>query len=552
MIKNQNNPIKYLVYARKSSEAEDRQVASIDAQIDELRKIASDSGLYIIDVLSEAKSAKAPGRPIFNSMLQRIYAGEAQGILCWKLDRLARNPVDGGQISWMLQENTIKCIQTYGRAYYPTDNVLMMSVEFGMANQFIRDLSQNVKRGLARKVSLGWIPGVAPAGYLNTPDKEKGMKTVVKDPERFSLIRRMWDLILSGNYTVPQIWKIANSEWNYRTVKRRNLGGQPISRSAVYKILTNPFYYGQFEYPEGSNSWHKGAHEPMIAEEEYDKVQILLGRKGRPRPKKHVFAFTGLMRCGHCGAMITAEEKIKRQKNGNVHRYIYYHCTKRKDENCPEKGIELKDLNSQIDQFLNKITISEKFNNWAIKYLHEIRQTEAQGNEVILVNKQNDLARITKQLDGLLLKYISPENESGQLISEEQYQELKNRLTNEKTVIESELEKQNRTIDGWLDLSEKTFDFARYARIWFAKGDLNTKRAIFACLGSHLIIKDKNLSISPHPMFKTIFESLPQAEKEISQVRTYDKLFNKRKNRAFDPALSTWLRGQDLNLRPTA
>src|SRR3989344_3850485 len=144
------NKIKYYLYARKSSEAEDRQVASIDAQISELKKLAKESGLQIVKVFSEAKSAKQPGRPVFNEMLQLIKSGDAKGVVCWKLDRLARNPVDGGQISWMLQRAEIQHVQTYERSYYPSDNVLMMAVELGMANQFVRDLSINVKRGLRK------------------------------------------------------------------------------------------------------------------------------------------------------------------------------------------------------------------------------------------------------------------------------------------------------------------------------------------------------------------------------------------------------------------
>jgi DNA invertase Pin-like site-specific DNA recombinase len=197
-----NQPIKYFLYARKSSEAEDRQAASIDAQKDELMKIAKDQGLHILDILEESQSAKKPGRKVFNSMLERIYKGEANGILCWKLDRLARNPVDGGQISWMLQQSAVSQIVTFGRTYYPTDNVLMMQVELGMANQFIRDLSVNVKRGLQKKVRDGWMPSGAPIGYLNTPNKQKGYKTLEKDPERFPLVRRLFDLALTGNYSI--------------------------------------------------------------------------------------------------------------------------------------------------------------------------------------------------------------------------------------------------------------------------------------------------------------------------------------------------------------
>lgn len=155
------SPIRYFLYARKSSESEDKQVASISSQIDELKKLASEQGLKIIGVLTEEKSAKAPGRLVFNQMLQDIHEKKADGILCWKLDRLARNPVDGGNITWMLQQGVLHHIQTFQRGYFPTDNVIMMSVEFGMANQFILDLSVNTKRGQRNKAQNGWLPTTA-------------------------------------------------------------------------------------------------------------------------------------------------------------------------------------------------------------------------------------------------------------------------------------------------------------------------------------------------------------------------------------------------------
>ena len=147
--------LNYFLYARKSTDVEDKQVLSIEAQLNELRSLAKRESLAIAAEFVEKQSAKKPGRPIFNDMLRRIIAGEAQGIVCWKIDRLARNPVDGGQISWLLQQSVIQHIQTHDRSFLPADNVLMMSVELGMANQYIRDLSANTKRGLREKARRG-------------------------------------------------------------------------------------------------------------------------------------------------------------------------------------------------------------------------------------------------------------------------------------------------------------------------------------------------------------------------------------------------------------
>jgi len=197
------SPVKYFLYARKSSESEDRQVASIPSQIDELKKLAQKYNLKIIDVLIEEKSAKAPGRPIFSQMVAEIHKGVADGIICWKLDRLARNPVDGGTISWLLQQSLIKHIQTYEKSYYPQDNVLMMSLEFGMANQYIIDLSVNAKRGHRNKIQNGWYPHRPPLGYLNNKYKQPDLPSIYKDPDSFPLLKKLWDTLLQKNV----LWK---------------------------------------------------------------------------------------------------------------------------------------------------------------------------------------------------------------------------------------------------------------------------------------------------------------------------------------------------------
>jgi site-specific DNA recombinase len=186
----QEKATRYIMYARKSSESDDRQMASIDSQIQELKRIATENNLNIVEILKESQSAKKPGRPVFNIMMKKISKGEADGIICWKMNRLARNPVDGGQVSWALQEGVLKHIVTYGRGYYPTDNVIMMQVELGMANQYVRDLSTDAKRGLRTKANNGWFPGKAPVGYLPNPTKQKGEKEVISDPERFEIVRK--------------------------------------------------------------------------------------------------------------------------------------------------------------------------------------------------------------------------------------------------------------------------------------------------------------------------------------------------------------------------
>jgi len=292
----------YLIYCRRSSESEERQILSIESQEKELKELAKRLKLDISEILTESQSAKYPGRPVFNNPMKQVYKGQVKGIISWKLDRLARNPIDGSALIWALDRGKISEIITPHNTFLNNSNdKFLMQLEFGMAKKYVDDLSDNVKRGNRTKLENGWIPGIPPLGYLNEPKE----RTIIKDPERFALVRRMWDLLRQG--TGPsRIQKMATNEWGLRTRVHKKTGGQPLSINSLYKIFGTPFYYGLIKRKEGV---FKGKHEPMINEEEFWKAQEILGRKGRPRPRKHQFAFTGLIRCSECGSMVTAEEK---------------------------------------------------------------------------------------------------------------------------------------------------------------------------------------------------------------------------------------------------
>ncbi len=527
---NQKEKIKYFLYARKSSESEDRQVASIESQIDELTKMAKKEGLKILDVLSESQSAKAPGRPIFTEMIARIHKGEAQGIICWKLNRLARNPIDGGEIMWMLQQETIKHIQTYGRSYYPTDNVLMISVEFGMANQFIRDLSQDTKRGLRKKAERGWYPTFATLGYMHNPLKQKGRKEIIKDQERFNLTRKMFDLMLTGNYLPPKILEIATNKWGLQNRK-----GGKIARGTIYRIFNDPFYYGEFEYPKGSGNWYQGKHEPMITKEEYEKIQALLGRKEKARLRKHEFAFTGLIRCGECGAMITAEERIKTQKNGNVHHYTYYHCTRRKGP-CSQKYIRKKELEKQIMEILNKIEIPPEFHDWALEELKSEIEKEGKDRNKILTNQQKAYNDCLEEIDGVISMRAKKE------LNEENYKRKMTFLAKEKARLQELLNDTDDRVNKQIEKAEKTFALARDARKEFETGKPEKQKQILADLGSNLLLKDGLLSILIEKPLLRIKGMTPEVNAIHNKVRTSKNGENERTLRKLYAQSPTLLR----------
>ncbi|MFH1854946.1 MAG: recombinase family protein [bacterium] len=539
-MQNTQNKIKYFLYARKSSESEDKQVQSIKDQLSTSKKLADNLNLDVIkEPFTEAKSAKIPNnRPVFNEMIRRIENGEADGILCWHINRLSRNPVDSGKLSWLLQQGIIKSIRTIDREYLPSDNVLMFSLESGSANQYILDLSKAVKRGIETKLQKGWMPDSAPLGYLNTKIEVRGENYIIKDPERFSIIRKIWELMLTGNYTPPQILEKANNEWGLRTRKTRRRGGKPISRSTIYRIFTNPFYAGTIFF---KGNYYEGKHDPMVTLDEFDRVQMLLGRKGKPRPKQHHFAFTGAIRCAECGCLFTAIEKTKIIKaTGNLKTFTYYYCTRKKREiNCSQhKHIPLENLELQIEKEIEKYTILPEFLQWALECLNKNNDKEIEDRSKIHESQCKALLEAQKQLDELTkMRYR-------QLIDDDTFTKEKNELQIQIAQLKEKLRETESRAEHWLELTEKTFNFATYARQAFiaAKGQegLELKKEILMALGKTPVIKEGKLIIEPNEWFVPIQKAYPALEKEYLGLELGENSLNKAKTEALTSVRAQW------------
>ena len=268
--------MKYFLYVRKSTDTEDRQVLSIEAQLVELRALAKKENLEIAVEFTESRTAKVPGRPIFNDMMNRIQRGEAQGIICWKLDRLARNPVDDGLVRWLLQQKTIERIATPERSHYSADNVLPMSVEFSMANQYVRDLAFNTARGLRQKARNGHYPSVAPLGYLNDPRT----KTIAVDRKKSEIVRTAFELYAQNGSRLEDVSRFLfeNGIKTNATRRWKSSGERPLKKDQAKLILTNSFYYGHFRY---AGEMYEGKHTPIIAKELFDRVQKVLAMRGK-------------------------------------------------------------------------------------------------------------------------------------------------------------------------------------------------------------------------------------------------------------------------------
>lgn len=534
--------LKYGSYKRKSSEDRDKQALSIESQDEWIKRVASDRGIKIVKTYEERKSAEAPyQRPVFDQMVKDIRAGIINALIEWKLDRLARNPEEAGIIIGMLKRGEIKHIISSDREYRPQDNALISYVDFGIADQYTRDLKTNVKRGHYTKVQMGWRNGPAPLGYLNTKSGDKGANYIYNDPKRFDLVQSILRMFLEDHFSVRQLHR-ETKKWSLTTRRTKHQGGKPLTISHIYRILTDTFYAGWFWVTNpntGEREFRKGEHEPMITLEEHDRIQIKLGRKGKPRPHNtHFSSYNGKIECGECGSMVTTDTKhqmvcdkckfkfayrnsdacpncgakIEAMENPAIFEYTYHLCTKKKGP-CSQKAIRAEQLLTVIDKTLTGFQVSDCFAEWALEELAKENQERVQSHNAIIESQQERYRKVVMQLQNLTLLFTSPENVDRTLLSLEEYAPQRKALLDEKQKLEVAQQDTGRKVEEWVDWAENSFDFATAARVWFENGTPEQRRDIFFSLSrSNLVLKDKILMISlkkPLDLYAAIVSKYP-------------------------------------------
>src|SRR3989344_212437 len=381
---------KFFLYARKSTDVEDKQVLSIDAQLTELRSFAREQNLEVVEEFIEKQSAKIPGRPIVGQMLKRIEHGEVNGIVSWHHDRLARNSVDGGQIIYFL------------------DTGKLASMKF---------------------------PSQAPLGYIN----DSRTKTIVVEKKKAKIIRLAFERYAKGNQRLEDI---SNFLAKNGIVSR---GGKRIHKTRATFILSNPFYTGLFNY---ADELHEGKHEPIISKKLFDSVQEVMKLRGQPerKAKNEPQAFCGLLSCAECGMMITGEYKVKKQKNGNVHNYTYYHCTKKnKNVKCSQPCIREEELDRQLSSKIQKVSLPRDWAEELEKMARSDFKNSAQSVGASVKEKETKISVISQKLERLLNTYLDQD------IEKEIYRVEKAKLILQKKSLEEEMTSLSHKHNDWLE-----------------------------------------------------------------------------------------------------
>ena len=483
--------MRYIIYARKSTESEERQVLSIESQISELREFAAKEKLEIVASLCEAQTAKEPGRMKFAEMLSFLESGKADGILSWNPDRLARNSIDGGQIIYLLDTGKIKDLKFPTHWFENTpQGKFMLNIAFGQSKYYVDNLSENIKRGHRAKLRKGIWPSFAPLGYTNNHKT----RDVDLDVEKAPLVRKGFELYATGKYTLKQIAK-ALKDLGLRSYK-----GNVLAVSCVQRILKSTFYYGIFVF---NGETYQGSHEPLISKKLFDICQEVMKDRGHimTRKSKNYFPFRGLLTCGECKCAITAET----QKGHN-----YYRCTKKKTI-CSQKYVREELLTEQVKSFLQKVSLSSRDTEKVLRELGKDEQKAKASSRAVLQNLKNEIADIGVKLDKLLSAYLD------EIVSTEEYAAQKQKLLLRKVEHTEEISEIENGSVSWLEPARAFVKSLNHATELVRSGDKSEMTTFLKQIGSNHILIDKSFSFSPKKPFQILAERR-EARREVSFV----------------------------------
>jgi len=410
------NNTKYFLYARKSTEDEERQVMSIEAQIVELLEYAKRENIEIIEKFIESKSAKKPGREIFNNMIEKIYQSkEPIGIISWHPDRLARNSVDGGQIIYLIDQGKISSLRFPCFWFEPTpQGLFMLQVAFGQSKYYSDNLSENVKRGIRQKLRKGEWPTLAPFGYVNNPKT----RNIEPDPIKSKVIQLAFKEFAEGKHTLGSLG-LRFKEFGIESTNRT-----PLARATIQRMLSNIAYIGLIKH---NNEIYEAKYEPIISRQLFEDVQKKLKERSRPRKSKsrHDFPFLGLLRCSNCKGMITAQWAKGK--------YRYYRCSK-KHGKCYQPYISETKLAEQLKSHLQTVAISDDWKNKMLIQVDKWEKENNQSSQSFAQELENELNSNNQKLVKLVSTYLDGDiDKSIYLTKKEELMKQKISLTSQKS-----------------------------------------------------------------------------------------------------------------------
>ena len=536
---------RYVMYCRKSSESDERQIQSLPDQITSLSETVRQKTLEIVGIpLQESRTAKIPGRPVFNQVVQMIEDGLVNGVVLLNPSRLSRNTMDTGRIIYLMDQGKLREVVTPSQTFRNNPNdKFMLNLMCTQAKLENDNKSVNVTEALRLKAERGVFPGKARPGYKNNHEKPQGLRDISAHPVYFPLMRKLFDLALTGNYSIERL-VIEAGKLGIRSSK----SGKPICKSWMHRLIRDPFYTGRFIYV---GKIYKGQHPAMLTDEEFNLIQDIVDGKSRGRLQKHNFALNGIMKCGECKYCVTAEIHTKKYKNGKSQIFAYYRCTKKGNNGCQQPYSPTHEIENQIADNLGELEVDQEFVDLAYESLEKVIEKDVVVTKDSHEALQTAMEGVNRRIDNLIALKISPDNSDNTLLSDSEFADRKRGLLLEKEKISNQISKLSPENSEWAMIARESFEFSLLARERFEEDDVDGKKVVFKEVGSNPILLDQKIQFQLRYLYFKYREGAKRMRKEIRPLDPKDSP-SEQSNLNFSQKSSLWCRGEDLNLHELA
>ncbi len=466
---------KYFLYARKSTEDDDRQVMSIESQLHELREHARKENLEILAEFQESKSAKTPGRETFGEMMAKVEASDGVGILAWHPDRLARNSIDGGRIVYAVDTRKVAslCFPTFW--FEPTpQGLFMLQVAFGQSKYYSDNLAENIKRGIRQKLRRGEWLNLAPFGYQNNPSTHN----IEPHPTEARIVKLAYEEYAKGSHSFVSL---AQFLVDLGVVSKT---GTPLAKVSIKRLLTHRVYLG---FVKHGDEWFDGNFEPILTSALFEAVQKVLQKRERPRLRnvKHDFPLTGLIRCAECESMISAQWATG--KSGG--KYRYYRCSKKRGR-CTQPYVQEKELGSQFKARLQTISLCDRYTDYMQKLVEDMEREDKTTTQSEVQHLSSQVKAAEGRMDKLVSTYLDGD------IPKDIYLKRKDETMRTLAALEEKKKDAERGRRMWVEPLRGFVLDLKQAKILSSSDDLHEIRSFVKKVGTNLTLQNKSLHLS--------------------------------------------------------
>lgn len=452
-------------YVRVSTVRQGEQGVSLQEQRDAILVYADKHNLKITHWFEEILTAAKRGRPEFATMLKRLHAKEVGGVVMHKIDRSARNLRDWADLADLIDLGIEFHFAADGLNLNTRSGRLSADIQAVVAADYIRNLSEEARKGFYGRLKQGIYPLRAPTGYLNNG----GGKAKTPDPERSPIIAKAFKLYATGEYSLRTL----------RTaLPLTSRNGCPVSVVGWSKILNNPFYYGLIRLRKTGEVF-EGVHSPIITKQLFDQVQKVLSGKSGKKTYKHDFLFKRLFQCAHCGRSMIGE----RQKG-----HVYYRCHTR---SCPTKGITEVTLKDEVSVLLSQCTVHPQI----APRLFEFAKEEIANLEVDHSSRIKGLQLTLDRLEARQSR-LTPAYLDG-LVDEQTFREAKVNDALEQKRLETEISRLRAQESGFGPSLQKNLELAKSLCGKYMYADQEKKRRLIRMATSNRKIDVKNVELEP-------------------------------------------------------